>query len=239
MPTPTQLETAKVRIHKALDRGMEPAIADVEAIGGEQALQALRSSRLELKETLQQAAKSEKMERASNPVRLSPNPDSASSGNTQSGQDKKLSKDEKDYFDFIESRLGPLMTVILYLGLRDWDRAAFYALSPTECHELAGPISRMGPKFEALFKTPKWVHTAITTSDDTVTLIYVLAGYLDRIGVLDKMLPTFSRKTQETKKKYEPTPNTEQVANGARVNGNRAELVKLSDIPLFGGWSPE
>lgn len=113
-----------------------------------------------------------------------------------------MNQSEKDYFEFVDERLGPLMCFFIFLVVRDWERAAFYSLSPDECEKLAEPASRIGPRLEKLFHLPGWVHLVVTTSDDTVTILYVMASYFQRVGILDKIMPVFSKVNKEVRDKY-------------------------------------
>jgi hypothetical protein len=131
---------------------------------------------------------------------------------------KPLTGREKDYYQFFDNRFGPFIVLILYFSLADLDKAVFYAPSPDECHELAPHLARLGPKVEDWFHAPKWLHDAIVTSDDTFTVGMVLVGYLDRIGVLEKLLPWF----QGTAKKVRNLNGTEPETSASSVqqNGN-------------------
>lgn len=209
-PSMTQVISAQRRIHTALDKGERPSPGDVEIIGGQEALTSLLSSRSELKETIEKATEQERMQvKGSREEPISLNKNDLSSGTAPGSKEespRKRTKAENDYYEFVANRLGPLMVFFLFIALRDWDRAAFYALSPDECDKLAGPLSHMLPRLEETFHAPKWVRTIIVTSDDTVTLLYVVAGYLERTGMLDKLLPLFAPAKKETEKKHASQP---------------------------------
>jgi len=106
------------------------------------------------------------------------------------------------------------MVLVLVVILRDWDKAAFYALSPDECQQLAPHAARLAPKIEDNLHVPKWVHDAIVTSDDTVALISLAIGYLSRIGVLDKVVPQIVKAfTPPRREQHEQsTSNTSKVS---------------------------
>src|SRR5438309_796131 len=203
-PSMAQIIQAKRRIHTALDKGERPSSGDVEMIGGQEQLISLLSSRSEMKEAIskltdQEVRQVQEENSRDNPTILK---EKESSGGTQRVSEaeepkRKMSKAEKDYYDFIGQRLGPLMCFFLFLAFRDWQKASFYAFSPDETQKMAEPISKIGPKVEELFRTPKWVHTLVTTSDDTVTLLMVFANYFERTGILDIILSPFFKPTLE------------------------------------------
>lgn len=122
------------------------------------------------------------------------------------------------------------MILALFVFLRDWDRATHYALNPEECHELAPAAANVVSRFERIFDVPDWIHEVIVSSDDTVTILYVLIGYLERTGLLDKIIHIAIPKG----KPHVGTINTENVSeeqNGyAKFEGQLAGLQHLSDI---------
>jgi len=99
----------------------------------------------------------------------------------------KLTKRQAFYSEFVQYRMGAVITLFLWFFVHDWDRAAFYAPNVEECAEMAPHIAHMIPA-----KTPKAIDEMILKSGDYLPLAYVVAGYLDRIGVLEKIRPTFS-----------------------------------------------
>lgn len=216
----TKIDQAKRRIHQSLDKKQSPSPADVEIIGGKVALEDLLSYR---QETISQI-KEVVGETATNPIKLNSQQDTPSSSK-EDDKPKKQTKAEKDYYEFVDHRLGPLMTLVLFLFVRNWEKAAFYALSETESHELAGPMSNIGPRIEKLLKAPTWAHDLVTASDDVVTILFVMAGYLDRIGALDVLLP-MGKKEKKVVEKSEPTIDTSKVQNG--------KFVDIRNIPGFG-----
>lgn len=99
---------------------------------------------------------------------------------------RRLSAAEKDYAEFFTHRFGPLIVLIIWVVTRgDWDAAKFYAPDEDECRDIAPHAARILSKYNL----PKQVRTAITTSDDTIALLFVLAGYFDRIGLFDRLVP--------------------------------------------------
>jgi hypothetical protein len=124
-----------------------------------------------------------------------------------------LSSREKDYLEFFDQKFGPLIVLVLYIAFADLQKATFYAPSPQECHDVAPHLAHIGPKVEDFFHFPKWVHEVVTTSDDTFTVGMVLVGYLDRIGVLENLLPWFSGAASKVRRinNNEQTPGS----NGA------------------------
>lgn len=257
MPTAAQEHVAKLRIHKALDKGEAPSPVDVETIGGEEALQDLLSSRSEMKEAVEKLTREARQEAREEMVQKLEEKEEIKSGRVFStsateGKDeqqpKKMSKDEKDYYEFTHDRLGPLMCLFIFFFVRDWQKATFYALSPDETSRLAGPISKLGPRLESLFRAPKWVHVAVTASDDAVTVLFVLAGYLERTGILDKIFPLLSRTTKETVSKYAKGSSQDNVQSFADTgpvqepgysNGYSRQAVDSRTVYSIGQqWAP-
>jgi hypothetical protein len=130
-----------------------------------------------------------------------------------------LSGREKDYFQFFERRFGPLIVLILYFAMADLEKAVFYAPSPSECKELAPHLARIGPKAEDLLHLPKWAHEAIVTSDSTFTVGMVLVGYLDRIGVLEKIMPWMTSWVERSRKLSEQQTKPETSTGNISANG--------------------
>jgi hypothetical protein len=232
IPTPLEVQRAERRIHAALDKNQAPSPPDVEMIGGTAALKTLISSRSLVKEEIKEAVKEEVRE----PVKLKITGEASGSSTTEDPQQppkpRKLTKDEQDYKDFVSKRIGPMMVLFLFFFLRDWAKATFYAFSPDECEKMSGPISHIGPRIEKLFRFPGWVHAVIVTSDDTVTLLFVMAGYLERTGMLDKLIPLTSIMTKETKKKHESTQKAQPVGSVGSVQQNGYGPVDLRAIGI-------
>jgi hypothetical protein len=121
-------------------------------------------------------------------------------GDSGTTRPRKLSAREKDFYEFFDQRFGPLIVLILYVAMADLEKASFYAPSPSECHDMAPHLARVGPKVEDLLRLPKWVHEVAITSDDTFTVGMIMVGYLDRIGVLEKLVPWFTGAASRVRK---------------------------------------
>jgi hypothetical protein len=134
---------------------------------------------------------------------------------------KRLVGSEKDYFQFFERRFGPLIVLILYFIMADIDKAIFYAPTPEECKEVAPHIARVMPRVEKLLHVPKVVHEAIVTSDSTFTVGMVAVGYLDRIGVLEKILPFVKSWASRSRqlRDQQTSPGTVPVSNNGAAPG--------------------
>jgi hypothetical protein len=227
VPSQTEQQRAERRIHQALDKGLQPSPGDVNIL--ELAgipLENLLSSRQETQAKIAQVV--------GKPEKITLDPSGSKEG---LGQERKPPRDKrgKDLYEFFNSRIGPLMILILFVFMRDWDKARLYALSPDECHELAGPASNVFARFEKLFDVPDWIHEVIVSSDDTVTILYVLVGYLERTGLLDKIihfcLPV-ERKQDNGSIGYPEGIQTEESTNGVFTGNYQgvAGLQHLSDI---------
>lgn len=245
--TMAQVIQAKRRVHQSLDKGISPSPVDVEILGGQEALETLLSSRSEMKEAISQIAGPElaKTQEENQPSQAWPQ-EKASTSETGSEPEKpvqprKMTRDEKDYFEFVGTRLGPLMCLIIFLVVHDWEKAAYYAFSPDECEKMASPLSKIGPRIEKLFHAPAWVHTVVTTSDDTVTLLFVFASYFERIVILDKIMPVFSTARKETVKKHEQrSGHPEQVQPvKAESNGYSGGYQNVTALPIGSQWASD
>lgn len=164
---------------------------------------------------------------------------SGAGSNVQPPERKKvLSGREKDYFQFFERRFGPLIVLILYFAMADLEKAVFYAPSPSECKELAPHLARIGPKAEDLLHLPKWAHEAIVTSDSTFTVGMVLAGYLDRIGVLEKLLPWMTSWVERSRKLSEqqtkPETSTGNISSNGAGGGVDQQYPTLDQLGVTG-----
>jgi hypothetical protein len=151
---------------------------------------------------------------------------------------KRLTGREKDYFQFFERRFGPLIVLILYFAMADIDKAVFYAPTPEECREVAPHLARVMPKVEDLVHMPKVIHEAIVTSDSTFTVGMVTVGYLDRIGVLEKILPwvkSWASRTRELSGK-QTNPGTVPVSNNGAAPGpdDSRQFVPVDQLGVVG-----
>lgn len=238
------VRAAKDRVAKALAAHLEPDPKDVEML--EQSTQ---------QEALQPPAP-QPVQKASPPPQLQLQVPSTEQQHSQStthqsegvshGNDakpKRRSAKEQEWYEFFDQRFGPLVVLLLWLFTTKLERAVFYAPTPAECHELAPHLSRIGVKLEDLVSVPRWVHTAIVTSDDTVAVGMIMMGYLDRIGVLDKIAPWFTGAAGKMRNGVEqahsdaglgsvPTPE-ERAAESLRTNGYRGN--KPIDISTVRG----
>lgn len=106
-------------------------------------------------------------------------------------QRKPVGQIEKDYYDYFAYRFGPWVVLILWLCTASLEKATFYAPTPEECRGIALPAAKLAKRIEDLVHVPKWVHTVVTSSDDITTTGMVIVGYLDRIGVLEKLVPYY------------------------------------------------
>jgi hypothetical protein len=243
---------ALTRAEIALAEGKLPTKADLDLLSELEVEEAYRilDKVDELKQQkLNQAELRKNIEASPQVNRVSPSSSSVDTGGLSpldagksEGPPKKrvLTGREKDYYQFFDNRFGPFIVLILYFCLADLDKAVFYAPSPEECHELAPHLARMGPKVEDWFRAPKWLHDAIVTSDDTFTVGMVLVGYLDRIGVLEKLLPWFQGTARKVKNLNESKPETStgsvQPGNNGAVPGpdTTRNFVPLDQLGVQG-----
>jgi len=213
---PTAAEhNALMRLQRALAEGVEPDPKDIKRL---ESLE-MAAETLDKMDNPQEAGlRPQRLPQAPQPINSfqtsqsqSPNlvsPMSQSSGGQprSAGGDsgttipRKLSVREKDFYEFFDQRFGPLVVLILYIAMADLEKASFYAPSPTECHDLAPHLARVGPKVEDLLHLPKWVHEVAITSDDTFTVGMIMVGYLDRIGMLEKLMPWFTGAASKVRK---------------------------------------
>jgi len=139
----------------------------------------------------------------------------------------KGSKRENDYTQFFEMHFGPLVILILWLFTSSLELATFYAPNPEECAELAPHASRLAVRIEDLFKLPKWVHEAVTSSEDVISLGLIVVGYLDRIGALEKIRPYFEVPNGKQ------SPRSDAPVQPSTQNGSRGD-IDVTKIPGLG-----
>lgn len=162
---------------------------------------------------------------------------------------KRVSQSEREWTLFFKEKFGPFIVLILFVFMRDWNKATFYAPSPKECFDLSGPFARIAIKLEQLFSPPKWVRAVIVTSDDVMTVGYVLTSYLERTGLLDNLLPWFSQTTQAVKEKYEQPAGDQRTGYAGNVptpavlqptsNGTGPINIPDSQLGAIGSqWAP-
>jgi hypothetical protein len=221
-PTQTEVQRAQRRIHQALDKGLKPSPGDVSVLDlAEIPLENLIASRQEVQEKINQVV--------GEPERIQIRESLSGSKSTSIPDKKPRDKRGKDLYDFFDHRLGPLMILLIFVFVRDWDKARLYALSPDECHELAGPGSNVFSRFEKLFDVPDWIHEVVVSSDDTITIMYVLVEYLNRTGLLDKIIHFPERNTSNVNVEH---PQGVQEQNGVFAGQYQgvAGLQHFSDI---------
>lgn len=237
------LKAAKDRVAKALAAQSEPDPKDIKLLEEHQQQQEQpQVQKVYPQPPLLLQAPSMEKQRSQSTTHQS---EGASDGREDAPKRKRLSVREQEYYEFFDQRFGPLVVLLLWLFTTKLERAVFYAPTPAECHELAPHLAHLGPKLEDLVHLPKWVHTAIVTSDDTVTIGMVMMGYLDRIGVLDKMAPWFSGVGEKARNGYEQAhsdsgvgsvpPVENRAADELRHRSNGAYTGKPIDLRLVRG----
>lgn len=249
---PPRVRNAITRAEIALAEGKMPTKADLDLLSELESDQSylILDKVDELKQQKLSQAELRKNIEASQPVVNKISPSSLGGGGLDlsgDGQKEALPKKrplqgrEKDYYNFFDNRFGPFIVLILYFSLADLDKAVFYAPSPDECHELAPHLARLGPKVEDWFRAPRWLHDAIVTSDDTFTVGMVLVGYLDRVGLLEKLLPWFQGTAKKVSKMNEPQPETsasqvqQNGTGGAPGPDTTRNFVPLDQLDIRGG----
>jgi hypothetical protein len=107
-------------------------------------------------------------------------------------------------------------------------------------------------RFSKWAHIPAEVHEIITTSDDSLALAYVVTGYLSRIGVLEKLGPSFlgiffrggntiakpdSKQTNGRNEKV-PTPIYSPRPDSKPSEGGTNGAIPVTSIPGLGTqWS--
>lgn len=143
----------------------------------------------------------------------------------------RVSQKEKELAQFFQYRFGPLVVLVLVMFGNDWDQAAFYAPTPEECEGIAPHAAKLTYKLYKSFNIPDGVHEAIVNSDDGIALGYVVIGYLQRIGVLEKVPSLvsmiFGGKNAKLQRDSKPVQKAE-VPNGSPSGGSPAEGGRLN-----------
>lgn len=143
-----------------------------------------------------------------------PPPSGSDSGRPdgESPQPKRVSVKERELGEFFTYRFGPLIVVLLYFATQDMDKAAFYAPSPEECSTAAPSLARIFARVFGDRKVPTWAYNAFVLSDDTTTLLTVLASYLDRVGLMKQYAPLFVRMFMRGNYNAKPARNDAKVS---------------------------
>jgi hypothetical protein len=105
---------------------------------------------------------------------------------------KPVGKIEKDWHDYFSNRFGPFVLLILWFITANLEKATFYAPTPEECRAIALPMAKICAKIESFFKVPQWLHDTATEVDDVTIVGMAIVGYLDRIGVLERLVPYYT-----------------------------------------------
>ena len=116
------------------------------------------------------------------------------------------------------------------------ERASFFAPQPDECHALAPHAARIIPKveewLEQYFFYPKVVRDLATGSDSIIQIGFITMGYLDRIGVLDRIAPFFNVAITRMRTQSESIRPAEQVQQ------NGSGPIDLSNVYGLGSqWA--
>lgn len=115
--------------------------------------------------------------------------------------------------------------MLLWFFTSDLERSTFLAPTRDECSTAAGPLSRIFARGEELLNIPDIAHSAAILSDDIVTLGMVCVSYLDRIGVLEKVMPFMAgvankaQRMQDGKAPRGAQPVQSESPNGPPVPG--------------------
>ena len=245
MPTAAE-HNSLMRLQRAVEQGVEPDPKDIKRLEGLE----MAAETLDRLDNPQEAGlRPQRLPPAPQPVNsfqtsqsqpVRPTTSQSSEGQPRSGDGKsgtttqrKQSPREKDFYEFFDQRFGPLIVLVLYIATADLDKASFYAPSPTECHDLAPHLARIGPKVEDILRLPKWVHEVAITSDDTFTVGMILVGYLDRIGMLEKLMPWFtgaaSRVRKVNEREAQSNGNSIPVQPEWASNGNYSRPAVSND----------
>ena len=228
MPLATEQQKATWRVQRAARAGKEPAAADIAILGQEEVDKVVGAVKVAMQGPAQQPQqKSQPQVQQGVPVTPLELPEfrpqvvqPTSNGQASDTKEtdgyatkvKRVSPREKAFTEFYHDKFGPLLILLLFIAMRDWQRATFYAFSPKEMHDLSGPLARITIKILDLIKPPQWVEDAIMVSDDVITVGYVMTSYLERTGILDKIMPWFSETTKELKEKYDESKQTGRQA---------------------------
>ena len=146
----------------------------------------------------------------------------------------------KDWQEFTAKRLGPLVILLIWIFTRDIEKAEFYAPTPDECKELAPHVARLAPRIEGWLNVPTWGHDLLVTSDDTISLITLVAAYLDRTGLIDKAIPGVTKLIKKenpingTRQTIQPIPPGAPGGAPAPGGANTGEL-DLANVRGIGG----
>lgn len=102
--------------------------------------------------------------------------------------------------------------------MADFDRAMFYAPTPDEARAIAPYMGKLTPKLIDWFHIPEVVGDVLQNSTDAIGAGWVVIGYLDRTGILNKMIPWAKNKVIKAKETVEHA--TEPGRDTSKVSSN-------------------
>lgn len=254
MPQPVTQEEqerqrAKWRVQRALAARKEPQEADLLLLGTEEVdkLRVAAGRKAEAQATPSQSTQVQAL-----PVPSPNQSQGQEKAQEQSHQDRPgddtkakagskrrpLSKDERAWADFYAAQFGPLVVLVLWVGMRDLEKASFYAPNPDEMKAISPYAARGTNWLVEKLKVPDVAVDAIQNSGDALDFCYIVLGYLHRIGVLDKFVPWVGEKLEEVRedlangRKEEFPRYNESVPAGA--NGHSNDGYDISTIRGLG-----
>lgn len=168
------------------------------------------------------------------------------SSSTTAEERRNFNKREREWFDFYNRRVGPVIIMILWFFM-PLEKATFYAPNPEECAAIAPHMARIMPRLEdavdRIVKLPSWAHDVAVSSDAMVQVGFITMGYLDRIGVLEKIAPVitgrFRQGTEQARESARRTSTIPDNGGGEPGENGRGEPIDLSRVWGLGEqWRP-
>jgi hypothetical protein len=158
---------------------------------------------------------------------------------------KPVGTKEKDWYDYFANRFGPFILLILWFATASLEKATFFAPTPEECRAIALPMAKICVRIEDFFKVPKWAHDLAVETDDFTSVGMAVVGYLDRIGVLERLVPYYTGLANRMGATNNVYTNQRQDSTGKTVNSSNNGAVpgfvpvSNAHVGVAGQFSPD
>lgn len=245
-------QRAKWRVQRAIQAGKEPQEADLLLLGAEEVdrLRIAAGRKAEAQTTQSQSIQVQALPASrsqdSQEKVQEPHQEARQGGDTTgkagagAAKRRPLSKNERAWADFYAAQFGPLVVLVLWVGMRDLEAASFYAPNPDEMRAISPYAARGTNWVVEKLKVPDVAVSAIQNSSDALDFCYIVLGYLHRIGVLDKFVPWVAEKVQAAREDLNSGGQAkEDIPRGyegvpASANGHAGDGLDITTIRGLG-----
>lgn len=114
--------------------------------------------------------------------------------------------------------------------MADFDKAMFYAFTPDEARALSPYMGKLTPKIIDWFHIPEVVGEVLQNSTDAIGAGWIIIGYLDRTGLLNKMIPWAKSRVIKAKETVDNAAQSGRDTSTVSSNGHSAPGDGWPDI---------